>query len=127
MIEEQNYLDEDGNPPIVKEDDTGIRPAGKPDECFYCHSKVGERHKYDCVTVVKKVKMRATIEYETEVPVHWDKEMIEFKYNEGCWCADNIVDELKSYIDYLNKNGRCLCFCNQCKIELIENGEQDEK
>lgn len=29
MIEEQNYLDEDGNPPIVKEDDTGIRPAGK--------------------------------------------------------------------------------------------------
>lgn len=42
MIEEQNYLDEYGNPPIVKKDDTGIRPAGKPDECFYCHSKVGE-------------------------------------------------------------------------------------
>lgn len=39
--------------------------------------------------------------------------------------AENIVGELKSYIDYLNKNGSCLCFCNQCKIELIENEEED--
>lgn len=75
--------------------------------------------------LLKKVKMRATIEYETEVPVHWDKERTEFHYNDGCWCADNIVGELKSYIDYLNKNGSCLCFCNQCKIELIENEEED--
>lgn len=124
MIEEKNYLDEDGNPPIVKEDDTGIRPSGKPDECFYCHSKVGEPHKYDCVTVVKRVKMRATIEYETEVPVHWDKEMIEFKYNDGCWCADHIVEELKSYVDYLNKIGGCLC--GLCEIELIEDEDEDE-
>lgn len=119
MIEEQNYLDEDGNPPIVKEDDTGIRPAGKPDECFYCHRKVGEPHKYDCVTVVKKVKMMATIYYETEVPVSWCDEDIKSHYNNGTWCSNNIVQELQSYIDYLDKKGECLC--GECIIEAIED------
>ena len=36
---------------IVTADDEGIRPAGKPDECFYCLRKVGELHRDDCVTV----------------------------------------------------------------------------
>lgn len=118
LSDEDNYLDKNGNPPIVKRNDTGIRPAGKPDECFYCHSKVGEPHKFDCVTVVKRVKMRATIEYETNVPVSWDKAITEFYYNDGHWCANNIVNELQCYIDYLNENGSCLC--SQCKIEVIE-------
>lgn len=33
-----------------------------------------------------------------------------------------LIKTLGSDIDYLNKNGGCLC--GQCKIELIENGEE---
>lgn len=59
--------------PIVTKDDHGIRPAGKPDECFYCHSKVGEPHGRDCVTITKRVRLKATIEFEVEVPHSWEK------------------------------------------------------
>lgn len=44
------------NWPTVSADDPGIRPAGKPDECFYCHAKVGELHWPECCVVVKDVK-----------------------------------------------------------------------
>ena len=103
MAENNNYINFDGSYPLVKENDTGIRPAGKPDECFYCGSKVGEPHKHGCVTVVKKVKLKATIEYEKEVPADWDDEQIYYHYNLGTWCANNIVDDLKDYIDELNE------------------------
>ena len=52
--------------------------------------------------------MRAIIDYETEVPVHWDKEMIEFKYNEGyrgviygLCVKDNYFYKFKTYPRYL--------------------------
>ncbi len=34
--------------PLVDKNDDGIRPAGKPDQCFYCQQKVGSEHKKDC-------------------------------------------------------------------------------
>lgn len=116
-----NYLNEDGILPLVKENDDGIRPAGEPDECFYCHSKVGEPHKFNCVTVCKNVKVRATIEYVKPVPVSWDKEMIEFHHNQGTYCANNIVKDLQEYIEYLDKDDDCLC--QHCNFEVIDEVE----
>lgn len=109
--------------PLVTKDDDGIRPAGKPDECFYCGAKVGEHHHYDCVTVTKTVKVKATVEYEIEVPLFWKKDNIEFHYNDGTWCADNIVNDLDNYIAKLNEKGECLC--PYCKIEVLDDVAKD--
>jgi len=94
------------------------RPASNKNECFYCESKIGEFHKDDCVLIKKKVKVKAIIEYEIEVPHHWNKDMIEFSRNEGSWCASNIINELKE-ID--KKNG---CLCNIIKYKLIKDSKK---
>lgn len=46
--------------PLVDPNDDGIRPAGKPDECFYCNSKVGEEHGRQCCIVTKLVRLEYT-------------------------------------------------------------------
>jgi hypothetical protein len=89
--------------PEVLTDDYGIRPAGAPDECFYCRSKVGELHSPECTVIVKKIEMLvlATLPDKTvhygrwarDVPHHWNQDMCEFSVNQGTWCADNLLRE----------------------------------
>jgi len=98
--------------PKVLINDDGIRPAGKPDECFYCRQKIGANHNHDCVAVHKMVKVRAVIEYEVEVPASWDKESIEFQRNEGSWCSDNMINEIEAL------DG---CLCNYTDFEYLED------
>jgi len=103
--------------PIVLPNDYGIRPAGKLDECFYCRAKVGEPHKKDCVVIVKRVKMRFTIEVETEEPCSWSKKDIEFRYNESSWCVNNLVPMLQKEIRY---SGNCLCHHHHFNARLVK-------
>lgn len=98
--------------PIVLLDDAGIRPAGKSDECFYCHQKVGTEHKKDCVILQKKVKMKYTFEVEIEVPWFWNKNQIEFHFNGSSWCADNALNTLEE----LSKTLGCLCSIFNAKV-----------
>lgn len=120
-MSKKNYVLPNGEMPFVTEDDDGIRPAGKPDECFYCKQKVGERHKSDCATVVKKVLLKVTVILEEEVPYHWGEEMINFRYNESSWCADNLRNMLDETIEKLNNKGGCLC--PYTEIEYLRDGE----
>jgi len=101
--------------PLVTEDDPGIRPAGSPVHCYYCNRGVGQEHKRDCVILSKKVKLRATVEYEVYVPFEWDKEMIEFHRNDGTWCADNLVNDLEKHL-----KGTEGCLCDRTKIDFVE-------
>jgi len=103
IIENPVYVQDERFPKVV-ENDYGIRPAGKPDECFYCHSKVGEHHKNDCVVVTKKVKVKFEIELELDEPHYWGKDNIEFRYNEGSWCSNNFLHLLEEA-----KQEHCLC------------------
>lgn len=80
--------------PLVDKNDDGIRPAGKPDECFYCRKKVGEKHGDGCGVVTKKVRMSFTFEIDVEVPHKWDEDMIHYFFNDGTWCADNAINML---------------------------------
>jgi hypothetical protein len=82
-----------------------MRPASSNRECFYCKEPVGGRHKPDCVLILKKVKVRLTIEYDIEVPDSWDDYMVEFSRNDGSWCADNLIGELER----LRDSRDCLC------------------
>lgn len=121
MIDLSEYNDcyfpkKDGSYPVIKKNDYGIRPAGKKDECFYCHSKIGEQHKKDCVIVCKKVKLKATIEFVLDVPNHWEKENILYHYNNGTWCSDNLLNYLENWKD----NHKNECLCRYTKIEIAE-------
>lgn len=92
------------------------RPAvNDKTRCFYCQAPIGTPHRKDCVLISKKVKISATIEYEIEVPAHWDKDQIEFYRNEGSWCASNMIGELKR----LDRNLGCVC--GRVKTELVED------
>lgn len=73
--------------------------------CLYCQAATGTPHKADCVCIVRPVKLRVTIEYEAEEYVGFDKDGIEFRRNEGSWCASNLLDELHT----LGEKEGCLC------------------
>lgn len=90
-----------------------MRPASDKRECFYCQQAIGAKHQAHCVLIKKKVKLRAVIEYEAEVPNRWDAQQIEFHRNEGSWCVDNMLHELE---EYLGEDG---CLCPITKIEHL--------
>lgn len=91
----------------VAKDDDGIRPNGEPDSCFYCQQKVGKLHTKNCVITWrdKKVKLIALVEFEEEVPEHWDEEDIRFRYNDSTWCASNLFDRFDNEDDETNSCG----------------------
>jgi len=82
-----------------------MRPASKLRRCFYCKEDVGQQHKEDCVCIVKKARVKLTIEYDIEIPEHWNKEILEYFRNDGTWCANNLIDELAE----LTEGDNCLC------------------
>jgi hypothetical protein len=56
------------NWPLVAVNDHGIRPAGLPDQCFYCHQKVGSPHARDCVVVWKLARLEVELTCDVEIP-----------------------------------------------------------
>lgn len=119
--------------PVVLPDDDGIRPAGKPDECFYCNQKVGTPHGPECVCVHKRVRVRYTMEIEIEVPAFWDKQMVLSHRNESSWCADNCVNDIEAFLERLRHwdkdvgpagwSGFCLCDGFACEVIDMGTGE----
>lgn len=100
--------------PIVAVNDDGIRTACGPNRCAYCQQPVGSPHGAECVIVTKRVKLRAVIEYEVDLPYFWQQEDIESHRNESGWCQNNVLDEIKKYGDEVG------CLCNSCKISFVE-------
>lgn len=80
-------------------------PSDSHDRCFYCRKSIGDYHDDDCVFIIKKVKIRMTVEYHVEVPAHWHKESVEFHRNDSSWCANNAISELEE----LTKGDNCIC------------------
>lgn len=99
-----------------------VRPAGKPDECFYCHAKVGEQHKKDCVIRSRTVNLDVTIHMVMDIPEDWDEGQIDFYYNMGSWCASNLL----TYLEHREESGRCLCNITDIKY-VGEATEEDEE
>lgn len=100
----------------------GVRPAGKPDECFYCHAKVGEQHKEDCVIRSRTVNVDFTIHMVMDVPEFWDEAQINYHYNDGSWCASNLLNRLA----IREHSDRCLCNIANAKY-VGEATEEDEE
>lgn len=91
------------------------RPAGKPDECFYCNQPVGGEHKPECVCIVRKVRVRVSAEIDIWRPADWDLGMVEFHLDESSWCSTNIIDEIAKYGETL-PNG---CLCQNIDFEVL--------
>ncbi len=100
-----------------------IRPAGNKDECFYCHSKIGEQHKPDCVIRNRTVLVKVSFEVLLDVPESWDSNSIEFMYSgEGSYCGDNVLDILERQAE------RAGCLCDVIETKYIrEATEEDEE
>jgi hypothetical protein len=100
--------------------DNGPRPAGKPDECFYCQRPIGAEHEADCVMRDRTVVVRLTVEYPIRVPEHWTPEDIELHRNDSSWCIGNAVVEL----DSVNDQG---CICGIAKVEYVREATEDDE
>ncbi|MCK9570948.1 hypothetical protein M0R72_18510 [Candidatus Pacearchaeota archaeon] len=108
--------------PLVDEHDDGIRPAGNPDECFYCNKKIGTPHGKDCVCVTKRVKVEYRFEIEIDIPHHWEAEDFEFHRNHGSWCADNAAGDIERFV-----GDGCACECFEAKyIETVDDTPKRE-
>lgn len=90
----------------------GPRPAGPPDECFYCQVKVGGEHKPGCVLRQRTVVLRYSYDVVIAVPADWDKRMVEFHRNDSSWCADNSLPEL-------NRHAQSSCWCPQFTASFV--------
>ncbi len=87
--------------PLVAKTDDGIRPAGAPDECFYCRRKVGQSHALDCTIVHKLVEYKVVAVlsdgttfsglWQREEPFEWDAAQMNFARNDSSWCANNFL------------------------------------
>lgn len=98
-----------------------VRPAGKPDECFYCNEKVGDPHKLDCVIRDRTFVVDVTIRMAVARPDSWSVEDIEQFFNASGWCAGNIVDDLHRLQDVT------FCLCEFTTVKFVrEATEEDE-
>lgn len=75
----------------------------------------------------KTVRIRATVEYDIEVPVEFTKESIEFHRNEGTFCADNMIEELQenagtNWDDETITKHR-ICLCGAARFEVLDAPE----
>jgi hypothetical protein len=107
-------------------DERSVRPAGKPDECFYCQAKVGEQHKSECVLRRRTVVVRMTIEHVIDVPEDWDASNIEFHRNESSWCANNAKADLDRVFDRADQDG-ATCLCGRVHYEYVREATTEDE
>lgn len=100
-----------------------VRPAGKDNECFYCHRKLGEQHKEDCPIRARTVNVDFTIHMVMEVPEYWTEDNINHYFHDSSWCASNILDELQRREE---ETGRCICLITDAKY-VGEATKKDEE
>ncbi len=87
--------------------DHGPRPAGPPDQCFYCQQPLGAEHGAECVLRQKTVRLTLHIPVVVAVPEYWETDDIEFYYGQSSHCLSSFVGKLARW-EERHKN-RCLC------------------
>lgn len=114
--------------PVLK-DDNGIRPAGKPDECFYCHGRVGEMHGSECVIINRMSTYGVYVagqrigEWKRPDPAHWNEHDCNFHKNDSSWCINNMLSSgVYEGEPLIEPEDGCLCHVVTLKLE--DRGEQ---
>src|SRR4051794_13783692 len=99
----------------------GIRPAGKPDECFYCHEPKGGVHKPSCVIRKRTVVVELRMELVLSEPEHWAPEDIEFFFSESSSCQSNIVNRLEAL------RARLGCICGLVDVTYVREAKEEDE
>lgn len=94
------------------------RPAGDPGECFYCRREIGEEHAWECAIPTRRVRLRATVEWETEVPRSWDADTIRFVTREKA-CVQNLAREIGKFADRLDAEQPNYCVEDHPVVEYL--------
>lgn len=122
---------------ILPIEDDGVRPAGKPDKCFYCGEPKGAPHGKDCVIPERTVVVEMTIQYVRSVPANWTTSDIEFLLNYSSSCHDNeiryIADQQEA-IDESQEKARkspdtseaIPCTCERTSFKYIREATAEE-
>ena len=100
---------------IVKPEDE--RPVRRDGTCFYCNRPIGQAHKPGCVILQRTIVVEATIKCVVSIPRDWDQQMIQFHFNEGSWCADNMMRWMGDWEQAKGDEG--LCSCAAVAVEYI--------
>lgn len=76
----------------------------------------------------RTVRIRATVEYDLEVPASMSDEDIEFHRNEGTYCSDSLLDELQNQVGTegisYDKEGYRPCMCGLTHFEVLDEPER---
>lgn len=76
----------------------------------------------------RTVRVRATVEYDLEVPEGWTDKDIEFHRNEGTYCSDRLVDELQAQVGteelHYTEEGYRPCMCGLASFEVLDEPER---
>ena len=105
--------------------ESSTRPAGKPDECFYCHRKIGEEHAGTCVIRSRTVVCEIKLELVRTVPEDWDEDMINFHMNDSSWCFDNIAEEIADTVERM-PDGTCV-LCAHAEGRFIREATPEDE
>jgi len=100
------------------------RPARRDGTCFYCSAVIGASHKDGCVVTSKSVVIRATLDVVVSVPRDWNEGMIEFKFCESSWCADNFLGQLGRWVSQEPADGRAGCACECSGFEFVRDATE---
>ncbi len=102
-----------GHETVIEQD---VRPARQDGTCFYCSQPLGHVHNIGCVILQRSVVIEFKIRVIMAKPRDHDFDLINFGYNEGSWCADNLADKLKAWADTDNLPPGCLCGATSAKV-----------
>jgi hypothetical protein len=72
----------------------------------------------------RTVRIRATVEYDLEVPADMSDRDIEFHRNEGTYCSDRLVTELQEQVATegiaYDEEGYRPCMCGVTTFEVLD-------
>ncbi len=107
--------------------EAAVRPARPDGTCFYCNQAIGLQHKESCVFRVRTIVLRVEVEIVVPIPESFSEEDINFKYNEGSSCSDNVIRDIMETQERRDKIGNCMCSFTKCSYvrEATENDEVD--
>lgn len=108
---------------VVTKHDTrsGAGGRGVPTKCLYCAGIPGGLHEDTCVCLDRPIKIRFSLEFIVTSPRSWAKEDIEFRYNEGSYCLDNLIENELTRVKEVDG-----CLCNSGSVEYLGEATLEE-
>jgi hypothetical protein len=88
----------------------------------------GVEHKTDCVMRKRTVMVRFTVDLAMEYPEDFDAQAIEFNWNQGSLCADNLIDRMQDATDRMEEHSQTHgCLCRFVEAKFLREATKDDE